>query len=328
MAKGHKPVAGSRAYWPRKRAKRIYPRLRRVAGKEAAPLAFAGYKAGMTRIQHVDTRKDSATAGQEIVTAVTVIDVPALVVCGIKTYVDNGGLKSHAVVWSERIAKDLTRKTCVPGKTTKRRLGEIEKGLDTLAAIRLLVHTKPRESGIGKKKPELFELVLGGKVSEQWEYAKQKLGAEIRAAEVFKEGEWVDVRAVSTGKGFQGPVKRFGIKVRSRKNKKKRRHVGTLGPRTPARVLPAKLAMPGQLGFQTRTELNKRVMKIGEKGAEVNPRGGFLNYGLVKGAFMLVEGSVPGPKKRLIVIRKAVRSYKPPMPVQLNSIIQDSQQGL
>jgi len=332
MAKGHKPVAGSRAFWPRKRAKKIYSRPKAHPQiKEAVPLDFAGYKAGMTQISFVDTRKGSVTEGQEIVRPVSVLECPPLVVCGIKVYKKTPyGLKDSGTVWSEKLSKDLKRKTRIP-KDPKPELGKIEKELENIAEIRLLVHTKPRESGIGKKSPELFELSLGGKPQEQFEYAKQKLGQEIKVSEVFRDGELVDVRSVSKGKGYQGVVKRFGVRIRTRKAKLKRRHIGVMAPRTPARVRPGLIAQAGQMGFQTRTEYNKKILKIGTvKETDVNPKGGFLSYGLVKGDYILLDGSVPGTKKRLIMLRKGVRISKEAStePIEIKKIMLESQQGV
>jgi len=48
-------------------------------------------------------------------------------------------------------------------------------------------------------------------------------------------------------------------------------------------------------------------MRVGTDGNEVNPKGGFLNYGEVQGAYVLIRGSVPGPAKRLIRFRDATR---------------------
>ena len=45
-------------------------------------------------------------------------------------------------------------------------------------------------------------------------------------------------------------------------------------------------------------------------GAEVTPKGGFLNYGEVRNNYVLVYGSVPGPTKRLIRFRDATRLPK------------------
>lgn len=329
MAKGHKPVAGSRAFWPRKRAKSIYSRPKaHLEVKEAVPLDFAGYKAGMTQVSFVDNRKGSVTEGQEVVKPATVLDCPSLVVCGIRAYKRTPyGLKDFGTVWSEKVSKDLARKTRVP-KNPKPELEKLEKEVENLAEIRLLVHPNPRESGIGKKRPELFELSLGGEPAEQLDYARQLLGQEIRISDVFKDGELVDVKSVSKGKGYQGVVKRFGVKIRTRKAKGKRRHIGVMSPRTPARVRPGLIAQAGQLGFQTRTEYNKKILKIGTvKEAQVNPKGGFLNYGLVKGDYILLQGSVPGPKKRLIMLRKGIRAKKEES-VEVKKILLESQQGV
>jgi len=326
MAKSHSPRKGSRAYWPKKRASRIYPNVKTCPEDEkAAPLVFAAYKAGMSRAILTDTRKNSVTSGQEVVSTVTVLDCPPLVVCGIKFYKRTAyGLKDSGAIWMDKLPKDLYRKTNIPKKTdSKAGIEKAEKADD----VRLVAYTKPRESGIGKKRPELFEIRLSGKtVQDKWEYAKGRLGTDLKASDVLAAGELVDAIAVTKGKGFQGPVKRFGVKIRPRKHEKKRRHVGTLGPVTPGRVLPGAIAMPGQLGFQTRTEHNKKVLKIGEKGEEVNPEGGFVNYGLVRGGYVIIAGSVPGPKKRLIMLRKAIRPSKEAYPAEFKKLFLDSQQ--
>ena len=64
----------------------------------------------------------------------------------------------------------------------------------------------------------------------------------------------------------------------------------------------------GQLGFNYRTEHNKRILKMGKKeeAASVNPKSGFINYGNVVADYMIIDGSVPGPAKRLVRIRKTV----------------------
>ena len=61
------------------------------------------------------------------------------------------------------------------------------------------------------------------------------------------------------------------------------------------------------MGYQQRTEFNKRVIKIGENPDGINPAGGFLHYGLVRNNYVLIKGSIPGPAKRLIRIRPATR---------------------
>lgn len=329
MAKHHKPVAGSRAYWPKKRARRIYPVIKTgsVKSGEPAPLAFAGYKAGMTRVLMVNQKKDSSTEGEDIVRPVTVIDCPSLRVFGIKVYKNRPGegLKEIGTIWAEKPSKDIERKFKIPKKRDQKTgIQKIEGQIEKMDDVRLLVHTQPRISGIGKKKPEVFEIGLGGDVKNKWAYAKERLGSEIKASDVFKTGEYVDASAVDRGKGFQGPVKRFGITIRPRKHEKKRRHTGVIGVRGVARVLPGKIAMAGQLGFQSRTEFNKVVMKMGNDG--INPRGGWINYGNVKGDFILLSGSVPGPRKRLIMLRKGIRARKSQV-IEVKQVFLESQQG-
>jgi large subunit ribosomal protein L3 len=63
----------------------------------------------------------------------------------------------------------------------------------------------------------------------------------------------------------------------------------------------------GQLGFQQRTEFNKRILRISEDASEITPSGGFLHYGILRSPYVLVKGSIPGPVKRLIRIRPAMR---------------------
>ena len=70
-------------------------------------------------------------------------------------------------------------------------------------------------------------------------------------------------------------------------------------------------------------------MKIGENEEEINPKGGFIRYGLVKGDYILLLGSIPGPKKRLIQIRKTIRPLKG-LTIQspeITFISRESQQG-
>ena len=310
MVKDSKPRAGSLAFWPRKRAKRIYPSVSSYPQEEKPKLLdFAGYKAGMTQVVLLNNQKNSPSFGQYISVPVTILDIPAMKVFAIRSYQNTlDGLKVFSEAWSKELPKDLSRKIRI--KNVKEdKIGGIEKNLEKISKIRLSVATQPRLSGIGKKTPEVFEIEVGGKdIKEKFEFAKQFLGKEIKFSDIFKEGELVDVISVSKGKGTQGPVKRFGIKVQSRHAKKKRRHVGSLGQERPGKTRHT-VAQGGQMGFQSRTEFNKRILKIGQ-GKDVNPKGGLKRYGIIKGDFVLLEGSVPGATKRLIRLRSPIRPLK------------------
>lgn len=316
MVRRSKPRAGSLAFYPRKRARRIYPRIDTWPKTEKVRiLGFSGYKVGMIHAKILDKREGSPTQGQEITIPATVLECPPLKVIGIRVYSQTSrGLKIFGEVWDKSVEKDkfLKRKLTVGKYKTEEKMNYIEENLDKVSEVRLIVATQPRETGLSKKTPEIFEITVGGNLQDAWNTAKEKLGKEIKISEVFQEGEFVDTIAVTKGKGTAGPVKRFGVKIQTRKAHKKRRHVGALGSETPGRVLWT-VAQAGQLGFQTRTEFNKRVLKIGEKPEEINPSGGFKNYGIIKNSYILVEGSVPGPKKRLVRLRKAIRPPKVPI---------------
>jgi large subunit ribosomal protein L3 len=64
------------------------------------------------------------------------------------------------------------------------------------------------------------------------------------------------------------------------------------------------------MGYHQRTEFNKRLMFIGTDGTKITPEGGFPGYGLVRNEYVLIKGSVPGPIKRLVRIRHAIRPGK------------------
>ena len=325
MVRYSKPRAGSLAFWPRKRAKRIYPRVNSWPESDKTKiLGFAAYKAGMIHVIIIDTKKNSPTKGEEISVPVTVLDCPPLKVLSVRVYKQtSNGLTASNEVFDEKIKedKDLNRKLIIGKYNKENVIKSIEKELDKIKKVRIVVKTQPRKSGIGKKNPEIFEIEIGGSnIQEKWNYSKDLIGKEINIKDIFKEGEFIDVVAVTKGKGTQGPVKRFGVKIQTRKAAGKRRHVGALGSETPRRVLWT-VPMSGQMGFQKRTEYNKRILKIGENGEEITPKSGFVNYGIIKGGYVLIEGSLPGPRKRIIRLRSAIRPYRVPIvPTEIKTL--------
>ena len=84
------------------------------------------------------------------------------------------------------------------------------------------------------------------------------------------------------------------------------------------------------MGYHQRTEFNKRILKIGENGEEVTPKGGFLRYGPVKGMYLMLKGSVPGPAKRLIRLRYPARPPKEvsETPPEITYVALESLQGV
>ena len=124
---------------------------------------------------------------------------------------------------------------------------------------------------------------------------------QVLDASVFQAGEMVDVSGVSKGKGFQGVIKRHN---QSRgpmgHGSQYHRGVGSLGTMLPMHVLKGK-KLPGHMGNELSTIQNLEVVKVD---LEEN--------------VILIKGSVPGPKKSLVMIRTAVKKGdKTNTPVEL-----------
>jgi large subunit ribosomal protein L3 len=157
---------------------------------------------------------------------------------------------------------------------------------------------------------------MGGSIEDQFNYLNELLGKTINISDVFAEGQYIDVIAITKGKGIQGPVKRWGVKKRHHKSRKTVRGVATLGPWSPHYVMYT-VPRAGQMGFHQRTERNKRILKINLNGEDVNPRGGFAHYGVIRSSNILLSGSTPGPAKRILKFRFAEKApsratVKPP----------------
>jgi len=319
------PRHGSMQYWPRKRASRAYARVRSwPTSNKAQALGFAGYKVGMSTVILSDNRKHIKQKGGDLAIPVTVVECPPIRVASVRFYKKDGyGLKCVNEVYG-KVDKDLSKKLSVPKKETK--LEEIKP--EEYVDIRINVSTQPRMTGIGKKKPEFFEIGLGGSMEEKFNYAKEHLGKELAIRDVFSEGDLLDTHAITKGKGFQGPVKRFGIGLTSHKAEKARRNPGSLGGWKAQGHFMYRIAHAGQMGYHMRTELNKVIIKIGDKPEEVNPKGGFVRYGNVKTQYILVKGSLQGTSKRLIRFNIASRpDHKKAGAQTIKEIILESPQG-
>ncbi|MBI4416543.1 MAG: 50S ribosomal protein L3 [Euryarchaeota archaeon] len=312
MPKEHRPRHGSMAYSPRKRAASEVPHFASWPDIDGGPKlqGFAGYKAGMTHAFVVDYRPTSTTAGQEVQIPVTVIECPPMKIAAVRFYTRSyEGLRSLGEVWAESLDEDLARTLPVPKKANADEAwNKID--LTKVEDVRALTYTQPSlVTGVPKKAPELMETRIGGGTIEQRvAYAKSILGKEIRVTDFARDGSIVDVAAVTKGKGFQGHIKRWGVKLLSHKNSKHRRNIGTLGSFQPGYVRPT-VPQSGQMGYHQRTEYNKRILKVGEDGEEITPNGGFLHYGVVRNPYVIVHGSVPGPAKRLVRLRDAARPH-------------------
>lgn len=305
MGAAHRPKRGSHGFSPRKRAAKPVPRLGAWPedGEQPKLQGFAGYKAGMTHVLLVDYRPTSTTSGQEVQVPATVLETPPLRVCAVRFYREAPyGLACVTEAWTTDVSPHLKERLPVPEEPDA--WPEVEEVDD----VRVLAHTWPeRVTGVPRKVPEVLEVrVGGGSLEQRVEYAKGLLGKDVDVTQFCRPGDMLDVSAVTKGFGFQGAVPRWGVKLQSHKNSKNRRDATPLGPFNPGYVRPT-VPMPGQTGYHQRTEYNKRVLQVGEDGAQITPAGGFLNYGVVRGKWILLHGSVPGPTKRLVRLRDAIR---------------------
>ena len=118
------------------------------------------------------------------------------------------------------------------------------------------------------------------------------LGQEVKA-DLFLAGEMVDVTGISKGKGYQGVIKKNNQhRGPMSHGSKYHRGVGSLGTMRPMRVMPGK-ALPGHMGAEQVTIQNLEIIKVD-----------------VDDNCILVKGSIPGPKKGMVIIKSAVKTDK------------------
>jgi len=150
--------------------------------------------------------------------------------------------------------------------------------------------TKPeaghlKKAGVEPKKV-LKEFKLNGA-------ADMNVGDEVKA-DVFAEGDRVDVTGISKGKGYAGVVKRYGAQrtPMAHGGGPVHRHAGSMGPIDPARIFKGKIGA-GHMGDEQVTVLNLDVVKVDPE------------YNLIA-----VRGAIPGPKGGVVFLRNSVINVK------------------
>lgn len=292
MVKRLSPRHGSLQFWPRKRSKGSLARVRNwTILKDIKPLGFMGYKVGMVHITGIEE------AGKKTINysfPATVVECPPLKILSARFYNKNQ-LKTE--ILSQKIDSNVKKTLTLPEKYSKS-LDDVKVDYDE---VRLMVYTQPKLTSIGKKKPEIFELPLGGNKDDQLNWLKENMDKEISIADIFEENTMLDIHSITTGKGFQGVIKRFGVRLKAKKSEKGQRAVGARsGGWTSHAHMMWRVPQPGKMGYHTRTEYNKVIYKISDNLEEINPKAGYRGYGMVKNSYILLRGSVSGPSKRAI----------------------------
>jgi len=269
---------------------------------------------------------DSAEAqGIEVSRACTVLEIPPMEVYGVRLYEHNGntGYKNSATeIIDKALAQKLKMKELKNASSTENAKSRLKEFSD----VSVMIAAYPSSLGVSQKHPVKFESTIMGKsIEERFDAATKLLGKTIDLKTYFAPGEYIDITSITKGKGWQGAIKRHGAKRQFHKATQKIRHVGPLGSFTPGKVF-FNVPRPGQMGFNYRTEQNKRIIKIGSKEHtnEINKKAGFKGYGTVNNEYVLVEGSIPGPATRLVRIRKSIhnrnaKAIKEPKIIQIAS---------
>ena len=118
---------------------------------------------------------------------------------------------------------------------------------------------------------------------------------DVVKADVFKEGDKVDVTGVSKGHGYQGAIKRFGAQrtPTSHGGGPVHRHAGSMGSTsTPSRIFKGHIGA-GHMGCDQTTVQNLDVVKVD---AELN--------------MIVVRGAVPGPKGGIVYLKNTVKNIR------------------
>lgn len=338
------PRHGSLGFNPRKRCKMHRGRVKAfpVDDQSAAPhlTSFFAYKAGMTHISRDVDKPGALIHKKEVVEAVTVLETPPMIAVGLVGYIQTPrGLRSLTTVWAQHIGEDLKRRLYKNWYASKKKAftkyaakyeGEskdIEKELERMqtycTTVRLICHTQMKKLHLRQKKAHVAEIQInGGSVEDKIKFGKELFEKEIGIESVFKKDEMVDTCGITRGKGYNGVITRFGVTRLPRKSHKGLRKVGCIGSWHPSRVRTT-VPRAGQLGVHHRTEINKKIYRVGKKGDEkscttesdltvkgINPLGGFPHFGLVREDFLLVKGGIVGPKRSMVTLRKSLHERK------------------
>merc|ERR1712112_594567 len=192
--------------------------------------------------------------------------------------------------------------------------------------VRILAHTQTKLLRKRQKKAHLMEIQLnGGSIADKVDFAKDNFEKPLSVSNVFEQDELIDCIGVTKGRGVKGVTSRWHCKKLPRKTHKGLRKVACIGAWHPSRVQYS-VARAGQKGYHHRTEINKKIYRIGEgihmkdgklvknnasteydlTEKTITPMGGFPHYGEVNNAYVMIFGACAGPKKRVLNIRKSL----------------------
>jgi large subunit ribosomal protein L3e len=341
------PRLGSLAYLPKRRTRHYRGRIRSFPRDDKSkPIhltAFMGYKAGMTHVvKYQERREGKKTIKKDVVHSVSVVECPPMKVIGLVGYVETPrGLRTLSTVFAQNLDNDVKRRFYKNWMAAKKKAfskyvdrkykdqasknhytRDLERIKKYATVVRVIAATQIRKLSLRQHKAHIMEIqVNGGTINDKVEWAKNKFEQEVRVGEVFEQSECVDAIGVTRGKGTCGVIKRFCVSRLNRKTHRGLRKVACIGAWHPSAVKWT-VARRGQLGYHSRTEINKKIYRIGAGSVtgvannattdadaivkNITPMGGFPHYGEVHEDFVLVKGGVMGTRKRPVTLRKSI----------------------
>merc|ERR1712037_1064480 len=173
----------------------------------------------------------------------------------------------------------------------------------------------------GQKKAHIKEIQInGGSTEKKVDFVTGLFEQEVKVADVFSQDEMCDLVGATRGKGYNGVVTRWGCTRLARKTHRGLRKVACIGSWHPARV-QFQVPRAGQDGYHHRTEINKKIYRIGKAIKDdphnamtendltekaITPMGGFAHFGEVTQDWVMIKGTIMGCRKRLITLRKSL----------------------
>jgi len=345
--KFERPRHGNLGFLPRKRTKNHFGKLKSFPKDDASKAphftAFMTYKAGMTHIVRDVDRPGSKLHKKEIAEGGTSVDAPPMIVAGFVGYVETPrGLRALTSVWAGHLSEECRRRFYKTFHSSKQKAftkyqkawteagkngseqpmaAEIARAKKYCQVIRAICHTQISKAKLGRKKAHVKEIQInGGTVEQKVDFVVGLFEQEVKIADTFSQDEMVDIIGVTRGHGFNGVITRWGCSRLPRKTHRGLRKVACIGTWHPARM-QFQVPRAGQMGYHHRTEINKKIYRIGKNlkedphsartGADltdkaITPMGGFGHYGEITQDWVMVKGCVMGPRKRVLTLRKSL----------------------
>merc|ERR1712167_263854 len=274
---------------------------------------------------------------KEVVEAVTIVECPPMKVVGFVGYIETvKGLRALSTVWANQLSTELRRRFYKNWYHSKKKAftkyaakkDEHKNAEDRIrkycTTVRAICHTQPHLMGnLRVKKAHVMEIQVNGgaNAGAKIDFIKSMFEKDLKIDQVFGNGEVADIIGVTKGKGFTGVTKRYGVRKLPRKTHRGLRKVGCIGSWHPSKIQYT-IPRAGQSGYHHRTELNKKIYRIGQgerygannnactdndlTAKNITPMGGFVNYGIVRDDYIMLKGCCIGPKKRSLVLRKGL----------------------